>query len=183
MYFCQLIHKNYTYWIENLDWYWTTRLFAYRLPQCRNNWALFFVMVIYFEKMMEAIEIWRIKECLRNHLVQSQHWSDAKWKSTMAKGRGNKRRFQNCTDPAGQEILDLRALQGHSRRNLTDPELQDNVLIPDNFFDYIYHIGCAVNLDPSQIQDWYRADQIWAKDRRYFSRLWILWTKNTEIWI
>ena len=34
------------------------------------------------------------------------------------------------------------------QRNPIDPELQDNVLIPDNFFDYIYHIGCAINLHP-----------------------------------
>ena len=27
-----------------------------------------------------------------------------------------------------------------------DPSLQDNVLIPDNFFEYIYQIGCAINL-------------------------------------
>ena len=37
-------------------------------------------------------------------------------------------------------------LQGHSGRNLIDPSLQDNVLIPDNFFEYTYHIGCAINL-------------------------------------
>ena len=30
-----------------------------------------------------AIEFWRLKEYLRNDLVQSQHWSDEKWKSTM----------------------------------------------------------------------------------------------------
>ena len=30
-YFCQLIHKFYTYWGKNLDRYWTTRLFAHRL--------------------------------------------------------------------------------------------------------------------------------------------------------
>ena len=23
-----------------------------------------------------------------------------------------------------------------------DPSLQDHVLIPDNFFEYIYHVGC-----------------------------------------
>ena len=34
---------------------------------------------------------------------------------------------------------------------------------------------------PSQIQDWYREDKLWAKDRRYSSRLWIQWTENTEI--
>ena len=92
-----------------------------------------------------AIEFWRVKDDLRNDLVQSQHWSDEKWKSTMAKGGGNKKRFQYCTDPSG-EILHLRALQGHSGRNLTDPSLQDNVLILHDFFEYIYHVGCAINL-------------------------------------
>ena len=59
---------------------------------------------------------------------------------------GNKKRSQYCTDPSAQEILYLRALQGHSGRNLIDPSLQDNVLIPNDFFEYIYHIGCAINL-------------------------------------
>ena len=59
----------------------------------------------------------------------------------MAGGGGNKKRFQYCTDPSGQEILYLRALQGHSGRNPIDPTLQDNVLIPDNFFEYIYHLS------------------------------------------
>ena len=52
------------------------------------------------------------------------------WKSTMAKGGGNKKI----------------ALQGHSGRNPINPSLSDNVLIPDNFFEYIYHIGCAIGL-------------------------------------
>ena len=63
----------------------------------------------------------------------------------MAQGGGNKKRFQHSTDPSGQEILYLRALQGHSGRSLIDPSLQDNVLIPDDFFEYIYHVGCAIN--------------------------------------
>ena len=75
-----------------------------------------------------AIEFWRLKDHLRNHFVQSQHWSDEKWKSIMAKGGGNKKRFQYCT------------------RNLIDPTLQDNVLIPNDFFEYIYHVGCVINL-------------------------------------
>ena len=37
--------------------------------------------------------------------------------SKMAGGGGNKKRFQYCTDSSGQEILCLRALQGHSGRN------------------------------------------------------------------
>ena len=56
--------------------------------------------------------------------------------------------FQYCTEPSGQAILYLRALQGHSGRNPIDPTLQDNVFIPNNFVEDIYHIGCAVNLHP-----------------------------------
>ena len=54
-----------------------------------------------------AIEFWRVKEYLRNDFELSQHWSDEKWKSAMSKGGGNKKRFQYCTDPSGQEILHL----------------------------------------------------------------------------
>ena len=92
-----------------------------------------------------AIEFWRIKDYLQNHFEQSQHWSDGKCKSSMARGVGNKKRFQYCSDASG-EILYLRALQGHSGRNLVDPSLKDNVIIPSGFFQYIYHVGCAINL-------------------------------------
>ena len=40
----------------------------------------------------------------------------------------------------------LRALLGHSGCNLTDPTLQDNVIIQSTFFKYIFHVGCAFNL-------------------------------------
>ena len=92
-----------------------------------------------------AIEFWRLKDYLQNDFVHSQHWSDEMWKSKMAGGGGNKKRFQHCTDPSGQEILCFLALQGHSGRNIIDSLLQDSVLNPNNFFKYIYHIGCAIN--------------------------------------
>ena len=72
------------------------------------------------------------------------HWSHEKWKKNMARGGGNKKIYQYCTNSSGA-ILHLRALQGHSGRNLIDPSLQDNVIIPDGFFKYIYHVGCAIN--------------------------------------
>ena len=43
-------------------------------------------------------------------------------------------------------MLHFRALQGHSGLSLIDPTLQDNVVIPSGFFQYIYHVGCAINL-------------------------------------
>ena len=73
------------------------------------------------------------------------HWSDEKLKNSMAKGGGNKNIFRYCSDSSGT-ILYLRARQGHSGCNLIDPSLQDNVIIPDVFFKYIYHVGCAINL-------------------------------------
>ena len=93
-----------------------------------------------------AIEFWRLKDRLRYEFENSRHWSDEMLKSRNAGGGGHKKRYQYKTDSSGQEILYLRALQGHSGRNPIDPSLQDNVLIPDNFFEYIYHIGCAINL-------------------------------------
>ena len=92
-----------------------------------------------------AVHFWRIKENLQNPFPQSIHWSDDKWKKSMAGGGGNKKRFQYCTDDSGT-IVYFRALQGHSGGNLIDPSLQDNVVIPRKFFQYIYHIECAFNL-------------------------------------
>ena len=59
--------------------------------------------------------------------------------------RLKKRRYQYCSDISGT-IVYLRALQGHSGRNLIDPSLQENVIIQRGFFQHIYHIGCAFNL-------------------------------------
>ena len=92
-----------------------------------------------------AIGFWRIKDDLQKYFLYCHHWSDEKWKKSMAGGGGQKKRFQYCFD-SSETILYLRALQGHSRRSLIDPSLQDNVIIPDGFFKYIYHVGCAINL-------------------------------------
>ena len=92
-----------------------------------------------------AIHFWRVKENLQNQFLQSIYWSDDRWKACLAVGGGVKRRFQYCSDDSGT-IVYFRALQGHSGRNLIDPSLQDNVVIPSNFFQHIYHIGCAFNL-------------------------------------
>ena len=91
-----------------------------------------------------AIEFWRIKDNLQKHVLYCHDWSDEKWKKSMAGGGGNKRRYQYCTDSSGA-ILYLRALQVHPGRSLIDPTLQDNVIIPDVFFQCIFHVGCAIN--------------------------------------
>ena len=92
-----------------------------------------------------TVHFWRIKENLQSQFPQIPHWSDSKWKVCLAGGGGNKRRSQYCTDSSGT-IVFFRALQGHSGRNLIDPSLKDNVVIPNIFFQFIFHVGCAFNL-------------------------------------
>ena len=45
-----------------------------------------------------AVHFWRIEENLQKHLPYCPHWSDDKWKKSMAGGGGNKKRYQYCTD-------------------------------------------------------------------------------------
>ena len=93
----------------------------------------------------DVIDLNVVKNFLQSQFSQIPHWSDDRWKACLAAGGGAKRRYQNCTDSSGT-ILYLRALQGHSGGNLLDPSLQDNVIIQSNFFQFIYHVGCAINL-------------------------------------
>ena len=137
--------KDCTHSRKNMDWYWTRSSIRSTYPVSKRLNTLLRHGQLPREED-GAIAFWRLKDSLRKEFVHSQHWSDGMWKSTMAKGGGNKKRFQWCTDSSGQEILYLRALQGHSGRNPIGPSLQDNVLIPDNFFEYIYHIGGATSL-------------------------------------
>ena len=92
-----------------------------------------------------AVHFWRIKENLQSQFPHSPLWSDDRSKACLAAGGGARRRYQYCTDASGT-IIYFRALHGHSGRNLIDPSLQDNVTTQSKFFQYIYLVGCAINL-------------------------------------
>ena len=65
----------------------------------------------------------------------------------------NKIIFQYCADSSG-EILSLRALQGHSGRNLIDPLLQDNVINSGRFLRCTFIMSDVRSIYiPSSIQD------------------------------
>ena len=83
-----------------------------------------------------AVQFWRIKNYFRNQFPQVQYWSSDRWKLCLAAGGGPKRRYQYCTDTSGT-IVYLRALEGHSGRNLIDPSVQDTVIIQSGF-SYIF---------------------------------------------
>ena len=69
-----------------------------------------------------------------------------------------KKRYQFCTD-SSKAILYLRALQGHSGRSLNDPTFQDNDVIPIDFFQSIFHVGCAFNLHSIISSGWIPGSQ------------------------
>ena len=92
-----------------------------------------------------AIEFWRLKDYLGT-ILRTLSIGLMNCEEQNAKRRRQQEILQYCTDSLGQEILYLSALQGHSGRNPIDLSLQDNVLIPDNLFEYIYHIGRAISL-------------------------------------
>ena len=53
-----------------------------------------------------------------------------------------RKRLQYYLNPnASRHISYFRAIQGHSGSIAVDPELQDNVLLPKGFTEYIYHVG------------------------------------------
>ena len=72
----------------------------------------------------------------------TSQWPIEAWITFLAKGGGPKKRFQYCLNPIFH-FLYFRAIQGHSGGTLVDPKLQDNVLLPDDLAEHIYHIGNA----------------------------------------
>ena len=61
-----------------------------------------------------AVEFWRLMAKCTSSFPQSPHWSVQLWLNHLEIGGGHKKRFQFCTDSDRQEILHLRAIQGHS---------------------------------------------------------------------
>ena len=82
----------------------------------------------------------------RSAIPSSENWSIRLRIDHLQKVGGHKKKFQCCTDSTGEQILHLRAIQGHSEENPVDPSLQDNVLVPDNFFEFIYHVESYFNI-------------------------------------
>ena len=68
--------------------------------------------------------------------------------SPLVKGGGAKKRVQYCLNPnSPNQFLYLRAIQGHLGESAIDLALQDNVLLPAGFPEYIYHVGNASEMN------------------------------------
>ena len=117
------IHKNCTHWGKNLDPILNNKIFLHRLSNVEavdhsSSSCCSFSRRWWSEWSLE-IEDYLRKLCFLNIDL-----------------------MKSCTDLI---LLYLRILQGHSRRNLIDFSQQDDVVIPDNFFENICHVGCAIN--------------------------------------
>ena len=89
-----------------------------------------------------AVRFDEIMEEFKAKFDDASPWSINDWISTLAKRGGPKKRFQYCLNPnSSKHLLYFRAIQGHSGVTLVDPALEDNVLLLDDFTEYIYHIG------------------------------------------
>ena len=78
----------------------------------------------------------------------ASQWPLEDWISTLAQGGGAKKLFQYCLNPnSPNQFLYLRAFQWHSRESAIDPALQDIVLLPKGFTEYIHHVGNASELN------------------------------------
>ena len=89
-----------------------------------------------------------MEECRKQKFDDASQWLLNDWISIVAKGGGAKKRFQYCLNPySSKHISYFRAIQGHSGDNAVDPALQDNVLLPKGFIEYIYHVGNASELN------------------------------------
>ena len=67
-------------------------------------------------------------------------------RATWQEAEATRKYFNIVLTRQDKKFFTSELFKGHSGRNPIDPTLQDNVLIPNNFFEYIYHIGCAVSL-------------------------------------
>ena len=93
----------------------------------------------------------------RSDPLQWRHWriqeEEVRWCFAITTWRldintGNRRRakkiFHYCVNPnSSNQFLYLRSIQGHSGNNAVDLALQDSVLLPNDFVEYIHHIGNA----------------------------------------
>ena len=92
----------------------------------------------------EAVKFEDLASRFQSRITSSSHWSIRTLLSFLQRGGGMKKRFQDCVDPSSPEtFLYLRAKESHSGGTHGGPTLQDNVLLPSDFAEHIYHVGSS----------------------------------------
>ena len=88
-----------------MDWYWTRSSIRSSVASGKTNKHSSSTRRITLRRRWgdRILETKRWSSKQKNEY--SQYWSDDVWKSQMAGGGGNKKRFQNCADPSGREFF------------------------------------------------------------------------------
>ena len=130
---------------KNLDWCWTRRIFNLQ------SWGVEEIDSFSSSWKSTSRKWWvdwilEVKDNLQRNFLFCHHWSDEKWKKSMARRGGNKKRFQYCTDQSGQQNF-LSPTPSRSFRTQSHWSYASGQCVNSgHFFEYIYHIGCAINL-------------------------------------
>ena len=86
------------------------------------------------------IQYWILVRRYVEGIRQCSALVDGKWVSVLANGGGQKKMFQYCLDPNyPHRFLYLR--NSRTFRKYFNLALQDNVLLPEGFTEYVYHVG------------------------------------------
>ena len=99
---CRLFTKNSSYWEKELDWHWTREIFFLRLWSIEESNVSSTPFTTSPSRRRWSSVFWEnLKKNLQSQFPHSPHWSDGRWKVCVEGGRGDKRRFQYCTDASG----------------------------------------------------------------------------------
>ena len=94
---------------------------------------------VHYDQVIDECKRKAISE-MKKDFVNAPHWSIEKWVSVLAKGGGQKKRFQYCLSPNyPHQFLYLGAIQGHSG-SIINPAVKDNVLLPEGISECIHFI-------------------------------------------
>ena len=131
---------------KKVDWHWTRRIFSLSLSTISKK-VINLLRHCQTEQREDdgAVQFWRITNFQSRLIFTNSLLVGWTLESMLGSRRSIKKEISVLLWYFRNNFY-LRALQGHSGRNLIDPSLQDNVIIQSGFFHHIYHIGCAFNL-------------------------------------
>ena len=91
-------------------------------------------------KKKQSENTWYWSDEMKKHSVNAPNWSILQMDISSGK-KWTEKKVQYCLNPNyPHQCLCLRAIQGHSGSTI-NPALQDNVLLPEDFTEYMHHVG------------------------------------------
>ena len=138
---CEFVSQFNSYQWKKMDRHWRHNHSITVVLKCQNSWPEHCDMNPPSSRRSGAVRFDDLIQKLKEN-VSTFKWTVKTWVNSLAQGGGKKKRFQYCLNPSSSnKFMYFRAIQGHSGENFVDPLLQDDMLLPADFAEYIYHIG------------------------------------------